>query len=108
MDKTTAVRKAAAYIESKGFETDGVSSLGDAIYLNRPGKSARLRIASYAHKHFDIAAYLIIDYREAWERDEQRVAWIGSDADLFAECDRVIAEYDANADDFEDEEDETI
>lgn len=104
MNKTEAVQKAAAYIESKGFVAEGNSSLGDAIYLARPGKSARLRVASYEHKHFDVASYLTIEYREAWERDEQRVAWISSDAVLFAECDRVIAEYDENADDFEDGE----
>lgn len=41
-------------------------------------------------------ASLTIVYREAWKRDEQRVAWIGSAAERHTECKRVIAEYDGH------------
>lgn len=103
MDKYEAVQIANDYIQAKGFEIAAYSGLSEAIYLRRPNYSESLRIAAHACRHpFGVAAKLTIDYREAWERDEQRVAWIGSVNDLHQECDLAIAEYDANAEPDED------
>lgn len=98
MDKYTAVETAAAYIESKGFEFVARSSLSEARYFKRAGMADNLRVAAHPCRHgFKIAANLTIDYRGADERDEKTVSWIRSTADLYRECDDLIAEYDANA-----------
>lgn len=102
MDKITAVELAAAYIEKQGFELITQSGQSEARYLKRPGVADRLRVAAHAcHHSFGVAANLTIDYRETWERDEKRVAWIRSEADLYRACDDLIAEYDNNAEDEE-------
>jgi hypothetical protein len=98
MNKIDAVEAAAAYIEAKGFEFAARSNLSEARYFRRPGYTSTLRVAAHECRHRDqIAANLTIDYKEAWERDEQRVAWISNLAALHRACDDLIDEYDFNA-----------
>lgn len=104
MDKFTAVDKASAYIEANGFKCTARSNLSEATYFCRAGRSQTLRVAAHACRHpFNVASQLTIEYREAWERDENRVAWIGSETDLFDACEAAIAEYDASEEDEDDE-----
>lgn len=102
MNKQEAADVAAAYFQSKGFDPVGYSNLGDARYLARPGFSTHIRVATYEHHHYDTISFTC-EYREAWERDEQRLAWASDAETVRAECDLYIAQYEVEAETEEDE-----
>lgn len=103
MNKQEAADIAFNYFQSKGFDPVGYSSLGDARYLARPGFRTRIRVATYTHHHPDTISFTC-DYREAWERDEQCLAWASDAEAVQAECDIYIADYEAEAEEIEEDE----
>jgi antibiotic biosynthesis monooxygenase (ABM) superfamily enzyme len=105
MNKYQACAIARRIVESQGFICDGVSSQSEASYWRLPGYIVTLRIAAHACRHgYGVAAWLTFDYREAWERDEERLAWISDEEEVEMAVTDAIADYMRDAEREDEEE----
>lgn len=102
MTPQEAASIARAHAESLGFRLESIGSSDFTFYLARPGRTKLLRLADHDGCHpFDIAASVEFSYRADWQRDEQD---LGIDESEIIDCTNdAIAEYDAAADDDDNE-----
>lgn len=109
MNKYEAVELAGKMLLERGFRRHTISNQSEAEYWIYPGRSETLRVAAHKCRHpFGVAATLTFEYRESWERDEDRLAYPSDESEIVEEVNLAVERYLASAElsDDDDEEDE--